>query len=318
MKQGFQSGVEEMMMKAALLLLASVLGSVYAFGQDDAAAMAMQQAQQASQQAMQAAQQASQQASQDMQQAMQNAQQNSGPVIAITRTPNFSVKAGEVAPGTTVRIKCPTHYAAIYYTTNGWSPTTASRRYTAPIPINATMQLQAIAVAPNLANSLIARANYTVDGTSKPVLPLTLSADGALPAKTRLQLVTNSAVSSKTAEIGDAIGLLLDQDIKIGDAVVVPKGTPVDATITQADPSGHVGRPGDIAFEVYALTARGIRIPLQGGETLEGASHYGTVKGLAGIPAIGVFGLLVRGDEAEIKPGMTFTVAVAADTQLKP
>ena len=54
-------------MKIALLFL--VLGSASAFGQDDAAAMAAQQA-------MQMSQQATQQAMQDMQQASQQAQQN--------------------------------------------------------------------------------------------------------------------------------------------------------------------------------------------------------------------------------------------------
>src|ERR1035438_8687465 len=120
-----------------VIVLTLVLGSFSAFGQD-AGSMAAQQAtqqaiqinQQAAQQAMQANLQASQQAQQATQQALDNAQQNSGPVVAFTRQPTFSVKAGEVAPGTAVRIKCSTHYAVIHYTTNGWTPTTASLRYT--------------------------------------------------------------------------------------------------------------------------------------------------------------------------------------------
>jgi hypothetical protein len=309
-----------MMMKVALLVL--VFCSVSAYGQDPgmmAAQQAMQDSQQATQQAMQDMQQASQQANQQM---MQNAadasSQNPGPVIAITRQPAFSVKAGAVSPGTTVRIKCSTHYAVIYYTTNGWSPTTSSRRYTGPIPINSTTQLQAIAVAPNMVKSLIARADYTVNGPAAPVLPLPLAADGVLHAKTRLHLVTNSTVNSKTAEVGDKISILLDQDVKVGDVVVIQKGTPVDAAITQADSSGHIGVPGDIAFEVQSLMVHGISVPLQGGETLEGANKTAKIKRLIFIPYVGAASLLIRGDEAEIKPGKTFTVAVAADTPLKP
>jgi hypothetical protein len=308
-------------MKAALLLL--VIGSAFACGQDpgmmaaqQAAQQSMMMSQQASQQAMQDMQQASQQAQQNMQQAMQNAQQDYVP-SAITRQPAFSIKAGTVAAGTAVRIKCATDYAVIYYTTNGWSPTPASRRYDAPIPINATTQLQAIAVSPNLAPSLIARADYTVKGSVQQVFPLTLAADGVLHAGTRLHLITNSTVNTKTAEVGDDISLLLDQDVKVGNAVVIPKGTPVDATISQADSSGHMGTPGDIAFEVHSLTMHGTTVPLQGGEALEGANQVAKIKRLIFIPYVGAASLLIRGDEAEIKPGMTFTVAVAADTLLK-
>jgi hypothetical protein len=267
---------------------------------------------------MQDMQQASQQATQQMMQNATDTSLYSGPSVAIARRPAFSVKAGVVAPGTTMRIKCPTRYAVIYFTTNGWTPTPASRRYKGSIPINATTQLQAIAIAPNMVRSPIAVAKYIVSGPVAPVFPLTLAADGVLRARTRLHLVTNSTVNSKTAQVGDSIGILLDQDVKLGDAVVIPKETPVDAAITQADPSGHMGAPGDIAFEVDSITVRGTSVPLLGGETLEGANHYSKVRGLILIPVAGAAGLLVRGDDAEIKPGMAFTVAVAEDTPLKP
>jgi hypothetical protein len=296
-------------MKATLLLL--VFASACAFGQGDGMM--------AAQQAMQDMQQASQQASQQMMQNATDASLYSSPTIAIARQPAYSVKAGVVAPGTTtVRIKCSTRYAAIYFTTNGWTPTPASRRYKGPITINASTQLQAIAIAPNMVRSPIAIANYTVNGPVTPVFPLTLAADGVLRARTRLHLVTNSTVNSKTAEVGDSISVLLDQDVKLGDAVVIPKGTPVDAVITQADSSGHMGAPGDIAFEADSITVRGTTVPLFGGETLEGANHYSKVRGLILIPVAGAAGLLVRGEDAEIQPGMTFTVAVAEDTPLKP
>ena len=276
----------------------------------------MQAAQQANQQAMQANQQAAQAAQQANQQAMQNAQ-NTGPVVSVTREPSFSVKAGVLAPGATVRIKCSTHYAVIYYTTNGWTPTTASRRYRGPITISSTTELQAIAIAPNMARSLITRADYTVQGSAATVQSLALPAGGIIPAGTRLHLVTSSTVSSRTAQIGDSLGLLLNQDITAGDTVLIAKGTPVAATITLADPAGHAGVPGDLAFEVHSLTTGGSAIPLRGGETLEGANHYGS-RGLLLIPIAGIASLAIRGDEAEIKPGMTLTAIVAKDTHLQP
>jgi hypothetical protein len=91
----------------------------------------------------------------------------------------------------------------------------------------------------------------------------------------------------------------------------------VDATITEADRAGVAGIPGDMAFEVHSLTVRGIQIPLKGGETIEGADRYKSRMFLI-VPIAGLASLAIHGYDAEIKPGMTFTVAVAADTPLHP
>ena len=300
-------------MKAALLAL--VFGSAIAYGQDAgamAAQQAMQDAQMANQQAIAASQQAmdqatiaSQQATINMQQAMANASSFSssscpGPIIGFASQPTFSVKKGKVTAGTQVRIKSATHYAAIYYTTDGWAPSKASTRYTGPIAINADTHLQARAYGPNLLHSSIARVDYTVSGlaaTSAPQPPLITS--GILRSKTALRLVTSTEVSSQTAEVGDKVPLLLDQDIKDGDAVVIPKGTPVDAVLVVADPANKRSGPGDLVFEAHSLAVRGMTISLSGGETLEGEPGRNP-------------------KDAMIEPGMAVTVWVTADTPLKP
>lgn len=305
--------------KSTSLFLVVLAGASVLFAQDPGTMAAQQQAQmaadaaqQANQQAMQAAQTASQQASQASQ------IDNSVPVGYYTQAPTFSVRAGNVQAGTTVRLKSSTHYAVIYYTTNGWTPTVNSKRYTGPIKIEHSVELQAIAIAPNATRSLIASAKYTVQGAQKKVPePIDVS-DGVLHAGTRLHLVTDQAITSKTAQIGDPIKLVLNQDVRIGDDIIVPKGTPVDATITQADRAGHAGIPGDVAFEIHFLSLDGRQIPLEGGESLEGANHYTRAKSLLVIPVVGVAGLVAHGDEAQITPGMPLTAAVAEDTVLQP
>lgn len=295
-------------MKAALLVLA--LCNIMAYGQDDAAQQAMQAAQIASQQAIAASQQAmdqatiaSQQATINMQQAMANASSSSscpGPIIGMASQPTFSVKKGTVAAGTQVRIKSATHYAAIYYTTDGWAPSKDSIRYTGPITINADSHLQAIALAPNLLHSSIARIDYTVGAAAIALpQPAPLATDGILHAKTALRLVTSTEISSQTAEVGDKIPLLLDQDVKAGDTVVIPKGTPVDGILVVADPANRRSGPGDMVFEVHSLIVQGKSIPLSGGATVEGQAGRSP-------------------KDAVIEPGMVVTVFVTADTPLKP
>jgi hypothetical protein len=309
-------------MKTTFLLVFAAC--VTAYGQDAASMAAMQAtqaAQMASQQAMQAAQMANQQAMQASQMANQQAMQaaqDSYSGISVARRPAFSVVPGAVAPGTKVRLKSSTRHAVIYYTTNGWTPTTASTRYTGPISIDSATHLQAVAIAPYCQRSLIAVADYTVIGQAPSAPEAAVSTNGLLRAGTVLRLVTGSAVNSKTAQVGDSLSLLLDEDVKDGDRVVIPKGAVVDATISAVDHSGHAGAPGDIAFEVHSLRTNGIVIPLRGGETLEGADKVNKVLDVIFIPVVGETALLVRGDEAQIKPGMTLTASVAADTPLHP
>ncbi len=54
-----------------------------------------------------------------------------------------------------VRIRSETHYATLYYTTNGWTPTTQSAKYTGPITINSNTHLEVIAVGPNFVRSVL-------------------------------------------------------------------------------------------------------------------------------------------------------------------
>jgi len=308
---------------SAILLMLALTATSFAQNLGDLATeQANRDAQVANQQMIDETQRAGEEASQAGQQSTQrmldsmNAN-NTVAYRAYTQAPAFSVKAGTVAAGTTVRLKSPTRYAVIYYTTNGWSPTTRSKRYEGPITIDTTTQLQAIAIAPNLAQSLIATAKYTVNGT-QPNQPAALVTTGVLKAGTRLHLVTASTISSKTAQVGDDLKLTLDQDVKIGNDVVLPKGTPVEAIVTQADQAGHAGAPGNVTFEVKSMTVQGMKIPLKGGESLEGANHYDKAKGFLFVPVVGIAGLAVRGDEAVITPGMTLTASVAADSPLQP
>ena len=290
-------------MKAALAALVFACASGWS---QDPGMMAAQQAMQASQQAtqqalqdMQTAQQASQQFTQAVMQANSLSQWNSSgwhpALLAGTGVLSLSVGPGNVKPGTKLRIQLsPDRNAQIYYTTDGWTPTTFSTRYTGPIKIDASMHLQAIAVGPSLPHSLLIRADYTVNGSApQPVQEAALTTSGVLPAGSPIRLATGSAISSATAHAGDKATILLDEDLKVGDTVVAAKGTPVDAVLTLAVPAKR-GAAGELAFVVHSLTVRGQSISLTGSEALEG----GVAK------------------DAVIEPGMLLTAKVAKETDL--
>jgi N-acetylneuraminic acid mutarotase len=78
-------------------------------------------------------------------------------------TPTFSVPAGTYLTAQTVTISDTNPNAAIYFTTDGSTPTTSSTLYTGPITVSSTQTIQAIAVASGYANSAIASASYTIN-----------------------------------------------------------------------------------------------------------------------------------------------------------
>jgi hypothetical protein len=129
-----------------------------------------------------------------------------------------------------------------------------------------------------------------------------------------VRLAFVSQVSSKTAQVGDPITLRVTQDIKQGDAFVVPKGALADGTITFVHHPGPGGIPGLLAFELNGLQVSGTTVPLW---RAEGRSGEPKPPGPAAlIPVAGMFTMFKHGKEAEIKPGTPVTAFVAADTTL--
>jgi len=322
------------MRKQLFLVLTFFAFPAFAAAQD-AAQQAAQAAQQANQQAMQQAQAASDEAMRQAQlasqQASQQAQQNalnaaSFPyVVPLAAKPTISLKSGNYSNPVTVRLKSATRGAVIYYTTDGWTPTADSPRYTGPITISSTTNLQAISIAPNLSRSLIASAQFNFPGqqfaavTSPAPLP-TPARDPPrtyiLPCDTPVHLVFSEDVNEKKAEVGDKLPLVLADDLAAGDMIFAKKGTPVDAIVAESDGAHIGGIPGTLTFEAQSFQAGNTTVYLHGYATKEGQAKPPNASVL--IPVVGVFGILRHGTDANIKKGTPFTAYFAQDTLLSP
>jgi sugar lactone lactonase YvrE len=88
--------------------------------------------------------------------------------LAPAATPVFSLAGGTYAGSRTVAISDGTTGAAIYFTTDGTTPTAASTLYSSPIAVSASETLQAIAIATGYAESAIASAAYTIAPPTAP------------------------------------------------------------------------------------------------------------------------------------------------------
>jgi len=270
-----------------------------------------------------AAQDAAQQASRQAQQYAINNTNTLYVPLAAAR-PSISLKSGKYSSPVTVRLKTLTRGAVILYTTDGWTPTDDSPRYTGPLTISSTTKLQAIAVAPNLQRSLVASAQFNFPDQSiavAPAAPLPTPAQDPtgkyiLPCDAPVYLVFSDDVHDKKVAIGDRLPLVLAQDLAAGDMVFAKKGTPVDAVVAESDGSHAGGIPGFVAFEAQSFRVGNTTVYLHGHAAKEGQSKPPNATVL--IPVVGLFGLFRHGDAVNIKKGTPFTAYLAQDTLLDP
>lgn len=80
----------------------------------------------------------------------------------VAALPAFNPAAGAYTGAQQVTITDATPGAAIYYTSDGTTPTKSSTKYTVPIAISASTTIKALAVATGYLNSSVATASYTI------------------------------------------------------------------------------------------------------------------------------------------------------------
>ena len=90
------------------------------------------------------------------------------PSVSPAATPTFSPAPGSYTGTQSVSLSDATPGAAIYFTTNGSTPTTASTLYAGPVSVSATATINAIAVASGYTTSAVATATYTISPATGP------------------------------------------------------------------------------------------------------------------------------------------------------
>ena len=133
---------------------------------------------------------------------------------------------------------------------------------------------------------------------------------------TQVSLKFAADLSSKTAQVGDPVEFLLDDDLKVGETVVVTKGAHAVATVSAAKHAGMMGKPGDLGVQLQYLVARDNHVRLRGTKGREGESKTGATVALTVL--FGPIGLIKHGKDVQIKAGTPLTVYVDQDIWLPP
>jgi hypothetical protein len=123
-------------------------------------------------------------------------------------------------------------------------------------------------------------------------------------------------LSSKTANEGDPVNLILNEDIKIGDVVVAKAGCKAVGTITNAKKAGMMGRAGELNMRLEHLKVGDDKVKLRGSKGKEGQGKEGTAVALTVL--FGPIGLIKHGKNVEVKAGTPLNAFVDDDVALPP
>jgi hypothetical protein len=150
-----------------------------------------------------------------------------------------------------------------------------------------------------------------------PGKPACIMNEGCLLKEgTEVPLKFANSISSKTANEGDPVEFVLDDDLKAGDSIVVSKGAHALATVTTAKKAGMMGRPGDLAVQIQYLVVGSNRVHIRGTKGREGDSKTGAAVALTVL--FGPIGLIKHGKNVEIPAGSPLTAYVDQDIWLAP
>jgi hypothetical protein len=119
----------------------------------------------------------------------------------VTAAPVFSPPAGAYSTAQSVTLSSATAGAAIYYTTDGTTPTTGSNVYSGPMTVgDGTTTIKAIAVAGGLSPSAVATAAYIVGSTVTTAIDFA----GGFVSATDLSLVDAATVTNNALQVTQA------------------------------------------------------------------------------------------------------------------
>lgn len=160
-------------------------------------------------------------------------------------------------------------------------------------------------------------ANATDGGAVDSSKPACTSNGGCLVRdSTPVALKFAADLSSKTAHEGDPVEFLLDEDMKVGETVVVGKGAHAVATVSSAKKAGMMGKPGELNVQLQYLVVGSNHVHLRGTKGREGESKTGATVALTVI--FGPIGLIKHGKNVDIPAGTALTAYVDQDIWLPP
>lgn len=153
---------------------------------------------------------------------------------------------------------------------------------------------------------------------SAPQIPQPHTLMDGTPIKLRL----SETISSANAKVGQEVPFEVVEEVKVDGVVVLPKGSPAIATVTEANARKSMGRAGKLNISIsYARLADQEKLALRAVQENKGGGHVGAMTGamvatsIVFFPAAPLF-LFVHGKDISIPQGTEITAFVEGDMHL--
>ncbi len=157
-----------------------------------------------------------------------------------------------------------------------------------------------------------------------PATPAQSPLTFGLVEDTPVRIKLGRTMSSKDAKVDERVEFEVFDDVKVGDVVVIERGSMAIATVTEAHPKRRMGRAGKLKMNIdYVRLASGEKVPLRAVKGGSGGNHIAAMTGamvatgIVFFPAAPLF-LFMHGKDITIPKGTEITAYVAADTPLDP
>ncbi|HEY6946714.1 MAG TPA: hypothetical protein VI431_16375 [Candidatus Acidoferrum sp.] len=89
------------------------------------------------------------------------------------------------------------------------------------------------------------------------LVPVLTWAGGKVPVGTHISVITNQAVSSKNARVGQTLTGSIGNDVIVGGKVVIPKGSEVKLSVSGVQASGRLSTPAKLYLRLRTVTIGG-------------------------------------------------------------
>jgi PEGA domain-containing protein len=161
---------------------------------------------------------------------------------------------------------------------------------------------------------------YSTGQTASSAPAGALKLEDGTPIKLRVQ----RTLSSADAQVNDTVDFDVLEEVKVGDLIVIPKGSMALGTVTEAQPKRRMGRGGKLNVNIDSVRlADGEKAALRGVKDVKGGGHTGAMTGaivatsIVFFPAAPLF-LFMHGKDITIPKGTEFDVYVNGDFTLDP
>ena len=94
------------------------------------------------------------------------------------------------------------------------------------------------------------------------LLPALAQAGGTVREGTKISVVIDQAVSSKTAKMGQTVTGTVSQDVASGGKVVIPRGSAAKLTVSSVQASGRLSTPAKLYLRLRTVTVGGKKYTL--------------------------------------------------------